>query len=440
MLGSISETSYKRALALVAARGLSGMGTVLTGFALDVWLFEQLHSYPVFALLAVLNTLPVLLLSPVAGVLADKLPRKSIIVLCDVGAAACVLGVSLLSLIGALKPSHVVLTCVLLSLLRTFSWPASFASISALAGADTRTRVNGIAETIEGGILIAGPVLGVVLYKLVGLSGVALLDVASYVACIAIVSAISFPVIGRESETKSKSGSVYARWIEECVFGFRWLARHRDLSRLLLFFLAINMGCSIFSATYVPYVLSFATPDALAIALMLGGGGTVLGGAILAATGGFRRPVTGVLCGAFSIGVSMVGFGLGRTVATLYVFAFTYGAFFPVMNASSQTIWQTRVPPDIQGRVFSIRRMVAWGLCPMFVLTSVPLVELIFSPLLSSQRALSLLWGEGQVGALGMIASFCGILCMALACAAGLAIRSERVHSKSLHIKETTNA
>ena len=70
--------------------------------------------------------------------------------------------------------------------------------------------------------------------------------------------------------------------------------------------------------------------------------------------------------------------------------------FMPIVNGSSQAIWQTKVAPDIQGRVFAIRRMIAWSAIPIAYILAGPLADNVFRPLLSEGGPLA----EGIVGQL----------------------------------------
>jgi hypothetical protein len=203
-------------------------------------------------------------------------------------------------------------------------------------------------------------------------------------------------------------------FLSDYLFGFRWILQRRELARLLTFFAVINLGAAVFVTTYAPYVLSFATPGTLGACLALGGVGTVLGGAAFAATSGFKRHEFGVLLGALISGISMISFGICRSPGALYAVAFAYGAALPLTNASSQTIWQARTPIEIQGRVFSVRKMLAWALNPVSILLSIPMASALLAPLLG-RGSVALVWGTGQTGTLGLMASTCGLICFSAA-------------------------
>ncbi len=407
------------ALVLVAARALSSLGSAATAFALNVWVYKQTGSYTIFATLAIVTALPGLLFAPVAGVMVDRYSRKRLLMLCDAIAAVSIFAMWLASHLGMLTPWIIGAVSVVLALVRTLAWPATAASLSGLTTPEQRPRINGLAETLEGGVVVLSPLIGAMLLQLLGIAGVALVDILSYLACIAAVATISFAEVSRVNSTTTEvNSSPFIRLWVDCTYGFRWILGHRDLTRLLLFFALINLCCSVFVVAYTPYILSFASPSTLAACLGSGGIGTIVGGIAFATSGGFRRPETGVLIGAAMLGICMTSFGVARAPATLLVTAFFYGAALPLINASSQTIWQSRVPLDRQGRVFSVRRMIAWGLNPLSILLSIPLVTTVFGPLLGmggSRWTLAHIWGPGPSGAIGLMLSTGGLCCLSVA-------------------------
>lgn len=400
---------------LVVFRAASSLGSALTGFALNVWLFKQTGSYSMFAALAVVNAVPGLLLAPVAGVLVDRLQRKALLIGCDIACASTIAVIYLADRSGALNQNVVIACTLVLSLARTIAWPAAWAAISSITVPADRPAINGTAESLNGGVTIFAPLLGAMLFEVLGIAGICAIDILSYLLSIAAISTIALRDNPPEAQGQE---SALRRFGRDCVFGFRWIAAHRALSRLLLYFMTMNLGCSIFGALYVPYVLASTDTQSLGICLTLGGIGMVCGGLLYGVIGNRLRSENAVLIGGFAVGLAMLGFGLMRDVASMAPFAFLYAAGFSVVGAASQTIWQAQVPLDIQGRVFSVRRMVALGLNPLSVLISVPLVGAVMQPLLNFKAGgFQLLkpWGNDIAAPLGLMASLCGLLCATVA-------------------------
>lgn len=417
---------------LVIARALSAMGSSLTVFSIDIWLFQQNGSYSVFALLAVASSLPALMFSPFAGVLVDRFSRKLLLLWCEALSALAVLLLLWASAAGALTPVLVGVVAVALGLLNAVSWPAAMASVTDLASEAQRPRVNGIAETLNGVVVIVCPLLGAALTSTIGLSGLIAIDIFSYVVCLVLLALIRFPASPEPGPARGGAMDGQAAAVtRELLFGVRWIGRRKNLLLLLLFFTIVNIGSSIVAIAFAPYVLAVTSPLGLGICMAVAGGGITVGGLLFAYTGGMKRHESGVLLGGLISGLCMLGFGLFRTPWAIYLCLLVEGLTIPLMNASSQTIWQSAVPGEIQGRVFAVRRMIAWGLNPLAILLSIPMVTSLFLPLLAlggGTWTLGQAWGSGQSGALGLMISTFGALTFCFAALIwlgdGLGVRS----------------
>ena len=132
-----------------------------------------------------------------------------------------------------------------------------------------------------------------------------------------------------------------------------------------------------------PLVLARTSNNQLVLGTVqsVGGIGGVLGGLLLSVWGGPRRKIDGVLGGFIVEGLlGAVVFGLGRGIVLWSAGLFFSGFLLPILNGSSQAIWQAKVAPDVQGRVFSVRRLIAQITAPLAMLLAGPLADYVFEP------------------------------------------------------------
>jgi DHA3 family macrolide efflux protein-like MFS transporter len=143
----------------------------------------------------------------------------------------------------------------------------------------------------------------------------------------------------------------------------------------------------------VPLVLSITNQVVLGQVLTISSAGVLVGAILMSITGGPRPHIHGVLGFGLLFGVSLVIVGLRANpwLVAAGLFITMFGA--PVINGASQAIWQMKVPPDLQGRVFAVRRMMAQFTAPLGHLLAGPLADQVFRPLLMPQGALA-----GSVG------------------------------------------
>ncbi len=130
--------------------------------------------------------------------------------------------------------------------------------------------------------------------------------------------------------------------------------------------------------------------------------------------GGPKRRVDGVLLGMIVMGFFFILFGLRPWIPLMAVTGFCALFMNPIINASSQALWQSKVAVDVQGRVFAVRRMIAWSVMPLAYLLAGPLADRVFNPLMVEGGALagSLGWlvGVGPGRGAGLMFVIIGIL------------------------------
>jgi DHA3 family macrolide efflux protein-like MFS transporter len=150
----------------------------------------------------------------------------------------------------------------------------------------------------------------------------------------------------------------------------------------------------------------------------------------MSAWGGPKRRVLGVLGGWLLFG--LLGgtlFGLGQALPIWLVASFAAALFGPIVDASNQAIWQAKVEPDVQGRVFGVRRMIAWAISPLARLIAGPLADQVFEPAMRQGGGLAgtfgWLVGTGEGTGMSLILVLCG-LGIALVAIVGYTVRVVR--------------
>ena len=404
----------RSAAILIATRGLSSIGTTLTSFGLDVWVFRRTGSYGTFALLAVLTSLPVLLFAPFAGMLTDRIDKKKLLIAADLVSALAVTFALVLYLSDALSVTAIAGTTVLLSVSSELRWSSTSAMFSQILPRELLGRVSGIQQAFRGLNVMLGPLLGVIGLDLFGLPTLLGVDVMTYALSMAAWLAIR---VDARSDTRAP-GARASSFLEEFTYGFRWVWRQPGMRRLLVFFMIVNIGVSIFTAAFSPYLLSFSSNRTLGMSLGLLGAGAFLSGAYL----GKRRfsadrHESNIVSGTLLFGLGMFLWGICRQPALLFPISFIIGVLETVIMSASQAAWQLHVPANIQGKVFAVRTVTAFGLAPLALLCSVPLADRVFRPMLTQAGAFaSTMWGTAPTGPLGMMVSVLGLGVAGCAC------------------------
>jgi hypothetical protein len=185
-------------------------------------------------------------------------------------------------------------------------------------------------------------------------------------------------------------------FFREAIYGFRYIFARPSLLGLQTVFLVGNFFSGLAYALIAPMILGRTGNDELIFGSVQSAGaiGGVIGAVGMSAWGGFRRRVHGVLLGWFlSSLLGQILLGLGRGLPVWAVGSFLWAFFSPLVNASNQAIWQSKVDPDVQGRVFTARQFIAWVVFPLTQLLAGPLADRALEPAMAEGSGLASAFG-----------------------------------------------
>ncbi|MBA3947797.1 MAG: MFS transporter [Herpetosiphonaceae bacterium] len=388
---------------------VSLVGSGMTRFGLAVWVYERTGSVTQLSLIALFATLPALLLSPIAGALVDRWDRRWAMILSDSGAGFCSLAIALLLFMGWLNVWSIYLLVGISAAFSAFQWPAYSAATTLLVPAKQLGRASGLVQLSQAIAQIFAPSLAGVLVVLIKLQSVVLIDVATFIFSLITLLIIRFP---RPMTTEQSGGRSSLR--KEAVYGWTYITARPGLLALLLFFAGTNFTLGFVPTLLTPLVLSFASPQVLGTVSTIAGLGMLLGSLLMSAWGGPRRRVYGVLLFTLLQGVVLLLGGLQPSTTLVAGAAFLFLFATPFILGSSQAIWQSKVAPDVQGRVFAVRRMIAISATPLAYVLAGPLADRVFEPLLAPHGALAptlgQLIGVGRGRGIGLMLIGLGIL------------------------------
>jgi len=267
---------------------------------------------------------------------------------------------ALAMLAGHLYIWHIGVALAINSILGAFQWPAFVASITLLIPKRHFGRASGLVGAGEAIGQIVSPALGGALVLLIKIEGIFIVDFATFIFSLAILLIVRIPkpITDREGATKES-------FLSEASYGLRYVVSHPGLSRLLIFFALTNFFSGFILVLITPLVLGFTTASALGVILSVGGVGLLAGSLAMSAWGGPKRKMNGVFGFTILGGICFILAGFRPSAQLVAMAAFFYFFSRPFITGCTQAIWQCKIPPDIQGRVFAIRRMIAWSTLPL---------------------------------------------------------------------------
>lgn len=387
---------------------VSVLATNMTGFGLTIWVFEKTGSATALGLMQVFFITPFLVISPIAGVMVDKHNRKLMMMVSDLIAGLATVGILVLQAMGVLQVWHLYAAAIFQGLGNAFQWPAYSAAITTMIPKEKYGRANGMMSLIEMGPGVLAPMLAGALLPIIGFTGILSIDVATFLLAVSVLLFIHIPQPPRTVEGEQAQGSL----LKEAWFGFQYIFARPSLLGLQLVFFFGNLCSGIAYTVIAPMILLRTGNNSVSLGLAQSAGaiGGIAGGVLMSAWGGFKRKVHGVLAGWILSSFFLALVGLGTSIPIWVVTMALSSILSPLINGSNQAIWQSKVAPDVQGRVFSARRLIAWMTNPISPLIAGTLGDYVLEPAMRTSGGLSALFGwlvpPGPGGGMGLLIFF----------------------------------
>lgn len=363
-----------RFFAIWSGQALSLIGSALTQFVLLWWITDMTGSASALAIAGIAALLPQALLGPLGGTLADRWPRRTIMIVADAVTAACMVVLIALFATGAIQLWHAYALMFVRSSMQAFQQPAAAASTAMLVPEEWIPRVAGMNQALQGIMTIAGAPLGALALAFLPLQGALAIDVVTALLGIAPLLIFAIPQI---RTPPSEQVSVWS----DFKVGVRYVAGNRGLLMLYgIIGLVVLTVMPTFTMTPLLVKQHFSGGvNEVAFMEALAGIGIIAGGVLITVWGGFRRKVVTLLV-SFAISCITVAF-TALTPGNMLVLAagwwFVSGATFSTGNAPFTALLQTTVPNQMQGRVLSLLSTVMGLAGPIGLAIAGPLGEAI---------------------------------------------------------------
>ncbi len=395
---------------------VSILASAMSQFGLTIWMYQQTKSATAMGLMQVFFITPFLIMSPFAGVMVDKYNRKLMMMISDLTAVIATFSIFLLLWSGHLQFWHLYAAAVLNGIGNTFQWPAYSAVISTMIPKEQLGRANGLTSLMEAGPGVLAPALAGALLPVIGLTGILFFDFATFFIAIGSLMFVFVPQPPKTVEgVKADEGSI----LSQAAFGFKYIFARPSLLGLQMVFFFGNLFFGMSGTIMAPMILAQSGSNNLifgTVESFLAGGG-IIGGILMSAWGGFKKKVHGVLIGWIFTSIGIIVMGLGHGLNLWIPAAILCSILSPLLNGSNQAIWQSKVAPDLQGRVFSARRLIAWFSNPISPIIAGTLADFVFEPAMQTNSFLARTFGGltgigpgSGMGLLMIIFGFGGIL------------------------------
>jgi len=360
-----NSATFRNYLTFWSGQLVSLLGSSVAQFVIIWWITLETGSALYLGISSLLGFAPMVILSPFAGVLVDRWSRKMLIGVVDFLQALATVALILLFSLGAVSIWQVLALLTLRGIFQAFHNPAVSAIVPAMVPRDRLSRMNAANYLLSGAVTLVGPVLAALLLEVWKISQILWIDAATFIVAVIPLFVITIPSV-RKKQDESRDDPSFRREFSE---GLAFIKRARGFLTFVMLATALNFLLTPIS-TLFPYYVKFdhlGGASELAFVMAFFQGGILAGGLLMLVIKGFKRKMVAIVLSVFVI---FLGYALMALTPTgLFWFMATSASIMsfclPIANVSIQTITQTVVPVDMQGRVGSVIGAMASAASPV---------------------------------------------------------------------------
>jgi len=387
--------NWKRNISFfITGQMISFVGSLLVQYAIFWYINLETKSGTILTIAIIASFIPLLIFSPIAGVLADKMNRKLLIVIADGSIALVTLITAILFSLGDIQIWMLIVVTGIRGIGQAIHGPAIGAAIPLMVPQDKLMRVQGIQTGIQSAFNVLGPIIAAVLISWFSIGFLFYIDTVT--AVLGVATLLFFVTIPKHvNEGKKQTTSS----IQDFMAGLKYVKTHTFLIPffIYLFFVLILVSPVAFLSP-LQVVRSFLTyGDEVFRLTMVEVGfslGMTIGAGLVAWWGGLKNRIV-----TAGIAISIMGFGvlmLG-VVSNFYIyimFMLIQGVVLPFYNTPMTVMIQEQVDPAFMGRVSSISVMINSIAMPIGIALFGPLADVVsIEILLLISGALMMIFG-----------------------------------------------
>ncbi|MCT8137612.1 MFS transporter [Anaerobacillus sp. CMMVII] len=371
---NLEEKWLRNITLFLTSQTISLFGSSLVQYAIMWYVTLTTGSGLMMTLYIICGFIPTFILSPIAGVWADRYNRKMLIIFADGLIAVATLILAILFLLGF----DSIWLLFVMAAIRAFGTgiqtPAVGAILPQIVPKDKLTKINGINGSIQAVIMFLSPMVSAALLALTSLEIIFFIDVIT--AAIAIITLFGFLKIAVHEKASEKQTTSYFSDFKQ---GLHYVNNNAFLKKFFLFFAVffVLMAPAAF-LTPLQVARSFGEDvwrlTAIEIAFSIG---MMVGGGVIASWGGFQNKVKTMGFASVIMGACTFALGIVPHFSVYLVFMALFGLAMPIFNTPATVLLQEKIEEDYLGRVFGVMGMISTSMMPLGMIIFGPIADFI---------------------------------------------------------------
>ncbi|MFX1379930.1 MAG: MFS transporter [Promethearchaeota archaeon] len=400
-----NKETFKNYLFFWSGQLFSLLGSMVVFFVITFWIAAIYNDPVISAFASFLYILMMTITMPFAGVIADRISRKVLIIIADSLQAYVTLLLIIIFYFGIANIGIVYLFISLRSIFQAFHVPTVNAIIPTMVPKDKLSRINGVNFLFTGVVQLLAPFIGAIMLVFLSVFAILWVDVITYFIALIPLLLITIPSVKQIDYTKERQ--VKNSFFKEFRLGLKTLKIIPGLVIMVILSMLLNFLIQPVNALMALFIMDVhgGGPGHIALAEIILTSGMIAGALLTSIKKNWNNKLRVIfmsiifaLIGYMTFAIAPIGnyyiMGLGGIIL---------GFNLPIINSLYQTFLQTTVPADKMGRVSSIDHTLSSAISPMGSLIAGPLAVFLGIP--------SLFFYSGFLGVICTIGfwSFSGI-------------------------------
>lgn len=373
-----NKTNY---ISFWLSQAVSELGSMMTSYALIIWVYQQSRSVMQVSLLTFFTFAPKAVTSFFIGGFVDRHDKKKIIMLTDTASALCSAIVCVLLYTQSMRLFYIYIINFVLGIMEAIQSPASSVALGLIVPEDKYEKISGLSSISENVSTILYPMLASAMMGFFGIASVLMFDIATFLFAIAVMFFIIR--IPRGSEPEEEDGM-----FDGFFGGVKFLKENKGILYIIICMTLMNFLSRLsYENILSPMILARSNDNELILGVVtsvIGAGGIV--GGILVST--LKMPKNKVkmlfYSAAFSFAFGDLLMAFGQNIYVWSIAGIAASLPIPFTMAAQSVLIYTNVREDMQGRVFAVKNAMKFAVIPMGILLGGALSEYLFEPFVNS--------------------------------------------------------
>ena len=422
----------KKVYLLWFGQTVSWTGSAMSFFAVGVWIFETTGKASALSTILFIVGIVGVVTGPFGGVLADRFPRKKLIISFDLIIAVLMCLIGYLAINDMLTLTLLIPFAIAFGIFEIAHWTTWSAFLGDVVKKHEVTKVSALFESAEAISVLIGPIGGAFIYSFFGLFGVIIFDVITCFIGIATITLFKSKKV--ELKNKLNFKNIYFDLVE----AYNWLKKQKGLLTWVLILSIANFLWGFGSVLLPAMILSFTDAKGLGIVESSVGIAFLLGSVISLRLADWLQGnlKVAVYCGLLG-GLSLILGSIRPSIILLCIHGVIGGVSGTVQYTVSSGAWLAITTEDIRGRALALRGTIAQMLRPLGVAIAGPLgdyLEFTFYP--ANVEILSPIVGTGEGRGYALLFLIVGVAYVGLWI---LNFNNKNLKNLTAQVKEITN-